>query len=225
MLALPAENPREALVAAVERVLAALEQPGGGASDAPQGPPGAPVAGPPSVPATAAVEPVAPPPSASAPRGEVGAGVLGEIWDGSFAYGARLVVDYRRAPWSVGAAFGWLTTPEATDAFRANELSGMVFGALEEARTTGLRGSLGVGLSALTVSPEPGIIVHTPTMMALVYADAELARPVRFGHVWLLPAVGARLFPGRREVTVNAARRLVLPPLCPALFIGLGYEI
>ena len=48
---------------------------------------------------------------------------------------------------------------------------------------------------------------------------------MRFGQAWLLPALSLRLFPARREVTVDATRRLALPPLCQALFLGFGYEI
>jgi len=69
------------------------------------------------------------------------------------------------------------------------------------------------------------LVVRTATTLPLVFLNAELARPVRFGHGWLLPAVDLRLFPARREVNVDAERRLVLPPLCPALFLGAGYEI
>lgn len=56
-------------------------------------------------------------------------------------------------------------------------------------------------------------------------ADLELSRPVQFGRASLLPALGLRLFPGRREVLVDENRRLVLPPLCVSLFLGFGYEI
>ncbi len=125
----------------------------------------------------------------------------------------------------MGAGFGWLTTPELEDVFRADELHAFAFGAFEEQRVTGLRGSLGVGMSVLTVLPKPDIVVRTNTILPLVFFDAQVARPLRFGRVSLLPALELRLFPGRREVTVDQARRLVVPPLCPALFLGVGYEI
>lgn len=229
-LALPEQDRQDALLAAVEELLAALEREGA-SSALPQG------SAPPPTPSTgvlpmppAAPQPVVPPqPSPRSdrdtPHFDVAAGALAELWDGAIGYGARLLLERRQASWSLGADFGWLTTSEFSDAFRAHELHAFVFGALEERRTTGLRGALGAGLSVLTVVPEPDIVVRTPTTLPLVFLNAELARPVRFGHAWLLPALDLRFFPGRREVTVDAERRLVLPPLCPALFLGVGYEI
>jgi hypothetical protein len=58
-----------------------------------------------------------------------------------------------------------------------------------------------------------------------MHKRASVARPVRVGRAWLRPAVELCLFCARREVTVHAERRLALPPVCPALFLGAGYEI
>jgi hypothetical protein len=43
--------------------------------------------------------------------------------------------------------------------------------------------------ATLTVIPEPELIVRTPTSLPLVFLDAELPPPVRFGHAWLSPGV------------------------------------
>jgi hypothetical protein len=229
-LLLPDDNRRDALLATVEGLLAALERENTTALP-PQPAATPPAASVPALPTPAsAPPPVAPPqalPSArgNAPRWDLGAGALAELWEGAVGYGARLVSERRQGSWSVGADLGWLTTPEFTDAFRAHELHAFVFGALEERHTTGLRGALGAGVSVLTVLPSPDIVVRTPTTLPLVFLNAELARPVRFGRGWLLPALDVRFFPGRREVTVDAERRLVLPPVCPALFLAAGYEI
>ncbi|HSU39601.1 MAG TPA: hypothetical protein VLJ38_08535, partial [Polyangiaceae bacterium] len=183
-LLLPDDNRRDALLATVEDLLAALER------ENTTPPPPQASATPPAVsvpalptPATAPPPPVAPPqpsPSArgNAPRWDIGAGALAELWEGAVGYGARLVSERRQGSWSVGADFGWLTTPEFTDVFRAHELHAFVFGALEERRTTGLRGALGAGVSVLTVLPRPDIVVRTPTTLPLVFLNAELARPV-----------------------------------------------
>jgi hypothetical protein len=237
VLTLPGENPREALLAAVERTLAALERPGTGTgtgtgtgagqplptSAVPAASAGAAVATPPRPAPAPPVTKVAVP-ERRAPAWEVGAGALAEVWQGTIGYGARLVVERRWAPWSVGAAFGWLTAP-GQDAFRANEFHALALGALEEERVTGIRGSLGAGISVLTVAPDPELVARSSTTLALVYLELGVARPVRFGRGWFLPAAGLRLFPGRREVIVDATRRLVLPPVCPSLFLGFGYEI
>lgn len=234
-LVLPEDNRRDALLATVEGLLEALERENT-APPPPQASATPPADSVPVLPTTAtAPPPVAPPPVAlpqpspsargNAPQWDIGAGALAELWEGAVGYGARLFSERRQGSWSVGADFGWLTTPEFADVFRAHELHAFVFGALEERRTTGLRGALGAGVSVLTVLPRPDIVVRTPTTLPLVFLNAELARPVRFGRGRLYPALDVRFFPGRREVTVDAERRLVLPPVCPALFLGVGYEI
>jgi hypothetical protein len=233
---LPLDNPREPLLAAIERLLVMLEEEARGTAAASTAPSSAasspppvtvsptnPVALPVAVTSVPRAERTASSPR-SAPRWALGAGALGELWGGSFAYGARVLAERRQSAWSLGAAFGWLTTPEMADVFRTNEFHGLLGGALEEART-GLRGSLGVGASALTIRTQPGVVALTPTALWLVFFDAEVARPVRFGRAWLRPALELRLFSARREVTVDAERRLALPPVCPALFLGAGYEI
>jgi len=233
---LPLDNPREPLLAAIERLLVLLEEERRGTPPATSASPEASklartpeAVAPPVVAPGITATPVSPASPAEAPhaaaRWAFGAGALGEIWDGAFAYGVRLHAERRQSSWALGAAFGWLTTTEMTDVFRTNELHGFVFGALEEARTTGLRASLGIGASTLTIRPEPDVVATTPTALTLVFFDAALARPVRFGRAWLLPAVAVRFFPARREVTVDAERRLVLPPMCPALFLGGGFEL
>ncbi len=228
VLALTDENPREALLAAVERTLAALEHRSEGAVA--DFPPPSPVparraASVAVVPPPREPEPRPPAPKRRGSRWDIGAGALGELWQHAIGYGARLAMERRWAPWSVGAAFGWLTAPGPANEFRANELHAFAFSALEEQRSTGLRGSLGVGISVLNIAPRQNLVVRTPTTLPVVSFDTELSRPVRFGRAWLLPAVDLRLFPARREVTVDATRRLVLPPLCPSLFLGFGYEI
>ncbi|HEV8548031.1 MAG TPA: hypothetical protein VGQ57_03365 [Polyangiaceae bacterium] len=232
-LALPAEKPHEALIAAVESLLETLEQTNAGepADSSPRqavassAPPPARPAPAPSVPAESPSPATRAPPDSEAAHWDVGAGALAELWQGAIGYGARLVVERRRAPWSLGGALGWLTTPELTELFRTHELHALAFGAFEEGRYTGLRASLGAGASMLVIRPDAELVVQTPTTLALPFLNAELSRPVRFGHAWVFPAVALRIFPGRREVTVDAERRLVLPPFCPALFLGLGYEL
>jgi hypothetical protein len=150
--------------------------------------------------------------------------VLGESWSGTLGLGARVAFERRLPPWSIGATFGWLTSSEG-DSFRANELQAALFAALEDRATTGLRGSVGGGLSVLVVAPGPDIVVRSDTTLSLVFLDLGVSRPVRFGQASLLPALGLRLFPGRRQVLVDDDRRLVLPPLCPSFFLGFGYEI
>ena len=236
VLTLPDDNPGEALLAAVEHTLQALERTDttGGTTE-PRLPPPPTVAAVPASPAVVGVSPPpadAPPPTSPSPplerrppAWELGAGVLGEAWQGAVGVGARVVVDQHAAPWTVGAALGWATPVGLDAAFGANELHAFAFAALEEARTTGVRGGAGIGLSALSVTPHPEVVATNSTSMSVVFFDAEVSRPVRFGQAWLLPALSLRLFPARREVTVDATRRLALPPLCPALFLGFGYEI
>jgi hypothetical protein len=164
--------------------------------------------------------------SPAAPNGgsfSGGAGALAEHWDGEFGFGARIAVGYQRRAWSFGLAFGWLTTPPGDEEFRANELHGVLFGAAED-RRTGLRGTLGPGVSFLFVEPNPELILRSATTLPLVFLDAWLSRPIRFGHASVVPAAGLRMFPKVREVLVDTTRRLALPPLCPALFLGFGYE-
>lgn len=233
---LPADNPREPLLAAIERLLVTLEEQSRGtaepaqraAADSPSVAPKS--SAPPSV--AVALPPVAQPTTSRRPapalpatsHWDVGAGATGELWDGALAYGARLHAERRQSAWSIGAAAAWLTTSAVTDVFRPNEFHGFVFGALEEPRT-GLRGSLGVGASTLRIRTQPGVVALTPTALSVVLFDVEVARPVRFGRVWLLPAFELRIFPAAREVTVDAERRLALPPVCPGVFLGVGYTI
>lgn len=234
---LPADNPREPLLAAIERLLVMLEEQSRGAAEPAPGV--AALAPPPVAPTPSASPPVASESSAdvwprvsgaAAPPGraesywDLGVGATGEIWDGALAYGARVHVERRQAAWSIGAAAGWLTTSAMTEAFRTNEFHGFVFGAVEEAHT-GLRGSLGAGVSSLTIRTQPGVVALTPTALAAAFFAAQIARPLRFGHFWLLPAFELRVFPVSREVTVDAERRLALPPVCPGLFLGAGYRI
>jgi cell division septation protein DedD len=234
-LTLSGENAREALLAAVERTLEALEragEPGTAPHPAPAGTSPAQAAGttPPSAnpepepepePAPA---PVPPPTERDARSFQVGAGVLGELWDGAFGLGARLAAERRLSPFSLGVALGWLRALAGDEPFRADELHAFAYGGLEE-RSTGLHCSLGAGISVLTVTPDPEVVAQSPTTLSLVMFELGLSRPVRFGRASLLPAVGLRVFPARREVNVDATHRLVLPPLCPSLFLGLGYEL
>jgi len=230
-LTLPAENAREALLAAVERTLEALERPGGGvaAGGLPASSSNAAAASTEAVvvstPEPEPTRPAPPAPERRASTWELGAGVLGELWQGATGLGAGLVAQRRFAPWSAGVRFGWLTPSGQDDAFRANEFHAFAFGAFEEERVTGVRGALGGGISVLTVVPDADLVTRSSTTLPLVFLDLGLSRPVRFGRAWLLPAIDVRLFPGRREVTVDATRRLVLPPVCPALFLGVGYEL
>jgi hypothetical protein len=233
-LTLSGENAREALLAAVERTLEALERPSApttaGQPPAAATPPAhnatAVVAAPPKREAEPAPSsaPVPPAPERDTRSFRVGAGVLGELWDGALGLGARLAAERRLAPWSVGAALGWLRALEGDEPFAADELHAFVYGAREEV-STGLCGSLGAGISVLTVTPAREVVAQSSTMLPLVMFELGVSRPVRFGHALLLPAVDVRLFPGRREVNVDATHRLVLPPLCPSLFLGFGYEI
>jgi len=229
VLTLPAENAREALLAAVERTLEALERPGEAAATPLPSPSTAPTAAAKlvvvSAPKTEPIPPVQSAPERRAPTWEVGAGALGELWQGAVGVGAELVAERRWAPWSAGARFGWLTALGHDTAFGANEFHAFAFGAFEEERSTGLRGSLGVGMSILSVAPDAELVTHSSTTLPLVFLDLGLSRPLRFGRAWLLPAADVRLFPGRREVIVDATRRLVLPPVCPSLFLGFGYSI
>jgi len=228
VVTLSGDNARETLLAAVERTLAALEGPSDSSSAAP---PAAttPTATPVVVPPPKTEPAPAPQPAASPERRasawQVGAGVVGELWDGAASLGARVTTERRVRPWSVGVAFGWLTPLGNDDPFRADELHAFAFGALEEERATGIVGSLGAGLSILTVAPAPEVQARSDTTLPLVMFELGVSRPVRFGRASLLPGLDVRLFPGRREVIVDANRKLVLPPLCPSLFLGFGYEI
>ena len=231
-LTLAGDRPREALLAAIESTLAALQRQEAGATAAFPGASSVtstpkPVVAPPH---PQSVAPASPQHPTTSLRGErpgwlVGAGAIGELWDDELAYGVRLGVERRQPPWVFGVTFGWLTAGEKADSFRANELSASLFGAIEDRRSTGLRASLGVGMSVLVVAPNPELIVRSDTTLPLAFLDLGLSRPVRFGRAALVPAVGLRLFPGRREVHVDSTRELVLPPLSPSLFLGFGYEI
>ncbi|HEX5100169.1 MAG TPA: hypothetical protein VFV94_11745 [Polyangiaceae bacterium] len=234
VLTLSGENARDALVAAVERTLEALERPGepGGATVPPptaatKVAPGAAAIAPPAKPETdTKTESTSMPERAPETRSwQVGAGALGELWDSALGLGARLATERRIAPMSLGMTLGWLRALGGDgEAFQADELHAFVYGALEE-QTTGLTGSLGAGISVLTVSPDSEVVAQSSTMLSLVMLELGLSRPVRFGRAALLPAVHLRVFPARREVNVDAAHRLVLPPLCPSLFLGFGYEL
>ena len=234
VLTLSGENARDALVAAVERTLEALERPGeSGAGTAPPSGTkparaGAAVVPPPKSETASATAPatttVSPAPERDARAWQVGAGVLGELWGGDLGLGARLAAERRVAPLSVGMTLGWLRALGGDEVFRADEFHAIAYGGLEE-RATGLRGSLGTGVSVLTVSPDSEVVAQSSTLLSLVMFELGISRPVRFGRAALLPALDLRLFPARREVNVDAAHRLVLPPLCPSLFLGFGYEI
>jgi len=233
VLTLSGENARDALLAAVERTLEALErgsEPTALATTPPPAAapaPGAEAAVVPSPKPTSTSAPAAAPPSRErpAPSWQMSAGALGELWDGTLGLGARLAAERRLRPWSLGVALGWLTSLEGNAPFRADELHAFAYGAFEEERSTGLSGSLGAGVSVLTVAPDPEVVAQSSTTLALVMFELGISRPVRFGRASVIPALDLRLFPARREVNVDAAHRLVLPPLCPALFLGFGYEI
>ncbi|HEY3500448.1 MAG TPA: hypothetical protein VGK73_37405 [Polyangiaceae bacterium] len=230
-LPLDEAQPRDALLAAIEQTIAALERQKGGATAAfprESAPAPAGTANTNAPPPHAATPAPAPPP-ANPLRSQrsswvVAAGVFGELWTERIGYGARLALERRMLPWAVGASFGWLTTPE-TDAFGANEVHALLFVAIEERAFTGLRGSLGAGMSVLVVAPSPDLVVRSDTTLPLAFLELGLSRPIGFGRATLLPAVGLRLFPTSREVHVDATRRLALPPLSPSLFLGFGYEI
>lgn len=231
VLTLSGENAREALVAAVERTLEALERPTESTSARPAPAPttthaasaGAVVVSAPKPPP--APEPVPPAPGRRPPAWQLGAGVLAELWDGAVGLGGRIGAERRWRPWSAGFALGWLRALGSGEPFRADELHAQAYGALEDERSTGLRGSLGAGLSVLTVSPDAEVAARSSTTLSVVMFELGLSRPVRFGHASLVPGVELRVFPRRREVNVDAVHRLALPPLCPAVFLGFGYEI
>jgi hypothetical protein len=230
LVTLPPERPEDALLAAVEHALDALEHETEGASAEFAPPPErratatAPAVAPPS-PTQPAPLPSRRPPPPEAARWDLGGAALAELWSGRVGYGARLMLEREQSAWSFGAAFGELVTPAIPNGFRAHEVHAFAFGAFEERTTTGLRAALGIGASVLVVEPNAELIARSSTTASSAFFSVELGRPVRFGRAWLLPALAARIFPAGRDVNVDATRRLELPRVCPSLSVAFGYAI
>jgi hypothetical protein len=78
--------------------------------------------------------------------------------------------------------------------------------------------------SVLAIETSPEIVMHSPTTLPLVLLNAEVSRPYTSRTSGYCRRSTCD-FPGRREVRSTSRDELVLLPVCPAFFLGLGHEI
>lgn len=154
----------------------------------------------------------------------LGVAALGELWNGRFAYGGRVLVAAGGPLWSAGAAVGGLTSATYPAAFRPAEWHALVFASFEPRALGGVRGRVGAGLSVLVVSPERGVVASSGTSLSKPFGELDLERPFRAGRFAVVPALGLRLA-ARRNVIVDGVSRLELPVVVPQAFVGVSYAL
>jgi hypothetical protein len=238
-LSLPAASFKDALLLAAERALAAVQREASSSVSFPSAAPVEPAAAP--APTPAPTPQPTPPPAATAsphaakpaaaksaparPTYRISAGLMLERWTDLFAYGWRAALELGGSAWSGGVAGGGLFGPEQAGAFVPGEWHVLGFGAYEARSLAGLRGSIGIGLSALVVTPEPGLIAHGATTRHGLFVDAALSRALRKGRFAVVPELHLRVFSARRDVEVDGRSTLELPRVCPAALLSLRYEL
>jgi hypothetical protein len=235
---LPQASLADALVAASEAALGALFE---GPADATASFPSEPSkASPPNEPAKATAPAAASSPStdAGAPSNaskpgraashrafRVGGGALGESWHGVLAGGGRLVAEKGFGAPVVGVTLGILTPLERHDGFGATEWHAAAFGGYQAHELGGVRGTLSVGVSFLTVSPDPDLIALSDTSATHAFGEIALSRPISLGKLVLVPALDLRVFPSARTVTVDGVESVRLSGFNAGLFLGILYEL
>lgn len=228
---LPNDGLTGALLAAVERTLAALKRPP--SASFPIESPAAPT--PPSVfPAPAVTQTpaqAAPPVVVAAPVRETerdlrfGATALLAPWDGSPAFGGRASLEVGFRPWTAGVAFGGLTSTTRADAFVPVEWHALLFGAVVVDALASLRFDVAVGFSVLLGTPHDGVVTQAQSAVQSPFFELGLARSFRYGHFALTPELDLRLFPGSRKATLDGAPIFTLSAASPLVGLGLSYEL
>lgn len=231
---LPNASLKDALLAAVDRTLAAAKERAQGASATfaaeplPEPPPL------PTPPATAAVRAddsvddstiVPPAPERPTHFVRLGAGALFTTWNAQPAYGGRARVEVAFPPWSVALALGGLTSAERAESFVPSEWHALAVGALDLEAVAGLRLSAGAGVSVLLASPSSGLANESGTASTAALFELGLSRPLRAGHVIVTPELDLRLFSGRREVKVDGTTQMTVPIASPLLALTFAYEL
>lgn len=227
---LPNGGLKDALLAAVDRTLAAAKERarGANATSATE-----PLIEPPPLPTPTPTPPVPDddsPPAAASPAGpthfvRLGVGALFEAWDAVPAYGGRARVEIAFSPWSVALALGGLTSAERAGSFVPSEWHALAVGALDLEAVAGLRLSGAVGVSVLLASPSSGLANESGTSSAAALFELGLSRPLRARHVIVTPELDLRLFSARREVKVDGTTELALPVASPLLALTFSYEL
>jgi hypothetical protein len=228
---LPTLGLKEALLAAVDRTLAAAKQHGAGTSGvipAEPMPAPPPLAPPPPLPPPAplpdaGVVPAVP--SRPARLLRVGAAALIEPWDGKPAFGGRAKVVIHVHPWSAGVALGGLTSTERAQAFVPTEWHAVVNGAFDLDAVGGLRVSAAAGVSVLLASPRAGLSNESGTSLTRAFFELGLARPLHVGRVAMTPELDLRLFTTEREVLVDGSAVFTLPVASPLGQLTVSYEL
>jgi hypothetical protein len=230
---LPNAALKEALLAAIDRTLAAAKQHAQGTSGAapaepvpvppplPQPPLHAPL--PSAAPPDANVVPAAPPRSTRLFR--VGAAALIEPWDGKPAFGGRAKVEIDLHPWSAALVLGGLTSAERAQSFVPTEWHALAVGAIDLDGLAGLRVSGAAGVSTLLASPRSGLSSESGTSVTTALFELGLSRPFHAARVVITPELDLRLFTTRRDVLVDGAAALTLPIASPLGQLTVSYEL
>jgi hypothetical protein len=154
---------------------------------------------------------------------DVGAGPLGEWWQGSIAAGASLDAGYGSPLLSLRLQFGALTQVQQAGAFDALELSAAIGVRTQPGWAQGGRLSASIGASWLDIAPRRPFEPRGGTDVWAGFAALELSRPVWFGSWSLVPSARVRLFAGERRVILDGHTELAIRRLAPGLAVALAH--
>jgi hypothetical protein len=193
---------------------------------APDPQPTAPIVQPASAPIRHATLDTADPKEPSPPQSKlsvlVQAGPSLELWSEHWAVGGEVSAFARtHRALGLGGGLGGGAALGEPASFNASEWNASLRLQLTPEHVAGLRTELGLGASMLVASPSDNVTASSATLIWTASFDFRVSRPFSLGAVALVPALGVRVFSGRRDVRVNDQERLLLPVVIPRVVLGL----
>jgi hypothetical protein len=147
-------------------------------------------------------------------------GLFKERW----ALGGTLGVGVGTETLQYGLGIGGRTISSLPTSFDATEWGACARIAWTPAHAAGLRGTLGLGVSALVADPADDVVSRSSTVLSAAYLELQLSRPFWLGRFGVAPGLGVRLFSARRNVRVNKQEQLAVPLLSPEATLSFVYR-
>lgn len=155
---------------------------------------------------------------------DVHARFLLESWSGVFAEGLEAGLSVGQPQFSYGLAVAGRVAVNEPAGFELSEWSAASHVRFQVPRAAGLVGNVALGASLLAVAPDANLSSHTSMLVGAAFAELSISRPFQLGPLWLAPALGARLFGGRRHVNVNHHELATLSWAVPLASLSLFYR-